>query len=95
MAVDSNNTAARLHIKVTPNARRNEITGFNDGVLYIRIATPPDKGKANKELIAYLSRRLDISRSSVRLLRGHTSRNKVISIGGLDESEVIRRIITR
>ena len=92
MAVHSNDTAARLYIRVTPNASRNEVTRYNDGVLYIRIAAPQDKGRANKELLAYLSQRLDINKSSVRLIRGHTSRNKVIAVNGLEEPEIIRRI---
>jgi len=89
---DNNNTAVRLHVRVTPRAGRNEVTGFSDGVLNIRIAAPPHKGKANQELIAYLSRVLDISKSSLRLLKGHTSHRKVIAVDGLTEPEIIRRI---
>ena len=87
-----NNTLTRLPVRVTPHASRNEITGFKDGVLHIRIAAPPDEGKANTELLAYLGRILDIGRSSLRLLKGHTRRNKVIAVDGLSQAEIIRRI---
>ena len=55
MSANKDSQGIRLAIKVTPNAGRNEITGFKDGVLQVRIAAPPDKGKANKELIDFLS----------------------------------------
>ena len=87
-----NNTLTRLPVRVTPHASRNEITGFKDGVLHIRIAAPPDKGKANTELLAYLGRVLDIGRSSLHLTKGHTRRNKLIAIDGLNQKEVIQRI---
>jgi uncharacterized protein (TIGR00251 family) len=92
LAADDKNTVTWLHVRVTPGAHRNETTGFKDGMLNIRIAAPPDKGKANKELISHLSRVLDISKSSLRLLKGHTSRRKVIAVDGLTEPEIIRRI---
>jgi uncharacterized protein (TIGR00251 family) len=82
----------QLNVKVTPNAARDEITGFTEGVLNVKIAAPPEKGKANKKLIDFLSDRLGVSKSSIRLIRGQTSRRKVIAIDGLSRDEVIRRI---
>ena len=81
-----------LDVKVTPNAARDEITGFAGGVLSVKIAAPPEKGKANKKLIDFLSDKLGVSKSSIRLIRGQTSRRKVIAIDGLSRDEVIRRI---
>jgi len=92
LAGDSNNTGTRLHVRVTPRASRNEISGFTDGVLYVKVVALPDRGKANKELIDYLSRILDISKSSLHLLKGHTSRNKVIAVDGLSLEDIIGRI---
>lgn len=83
---------ARLQLRVTPNARRNELTGYREGVLQVKVAAPPERGKANMELIKHLSGVLGVSKSSLRLLQGHTSRNKVIAVGGLDETEVKQRI---
>jgi uncharacterized protein (TIGR00251 family) len=81
-----------LSVKVTPNASRNEITDFTDGVLQVKVAAPPVKGKANKELIAFLSRTLGVSRSSISIVKGHTSRNKVIAIEGLSREEIMKRL---
>jgi uncharacterized protein len=81
----------RLAVKVTPNAGRNEITGFKDDVLHVRIAAPPDKGKANKELVDFLSEKLGVRKSAIAIIRGLTSRNKVVAITGISQEEIIKR----
>ena len=87
-----NQITTRLSVRATPNAGRNEITGFTDDVLQVKIAAVPEKGKANKELVDYLSRTLGIGKSSIRLIKGQTSRSKVIIIEGLSRDDIIRRI---
>jgi uncharacterized protein (TIGR00251 family) len=81
-----------LSVKVTPNASRNEMTGFTEGVLQLKVAAPPVKGKANRELTAFLSRTLGVSKSSISIVKGHTSRNKVIIIDGLSREEIMKRL---
>jgi uncharacterized protein (TIGR00251 family) len=62
------------------------------GVLQVRVAAPPVKGKANKELTAFLSRALGVSKSSLAIVKGHTSRNKVITVAGLSQQDIINRL---
>jgi uncharacterized protein (TIGR00251 family) len=83
----------RLEVKVTPNAGRNAISGLKDGVLQVKIAAPPDKGKANKELIDFLSERLGVRKSAVTIIRGETGRNKIIDIMGMDREEALKRLL--
>lgn len=75
-----------------PNAASNELAGFSEGVLRVRVAAPPVKGKANKELIAFLAQKLGLSKGDLTILKGHTSRNKVISIASLTREELTRRL---
>ena len=82
----------RITVRVQPGAHRNEIADFVDGVLLVKVAAPPVKDKANKELIAFLSRALGIDKSNLNILKGHTSRNKIIAIEGLSLEEVIKRL---
>jgi len=77
---------------VYPNAASNELAGFSEGVLRVRVAAPPVKGKANKELIAFLAQKLGLSKGDLTILKGHTSRNKVISIASLTREELTRRL---
>jgi uncharacterized protein (TIGR00251 family) len=83
-----------LHLRVYPHAGRNELTGFKDGILQVRVAAPPVKGRANRELTAFLSQALGVSQSSLTIVKGHTSRNKVIAIDGLSREDIINRLST-
>ncbi|MCK4977293.1 MAG: YggU family protein [Anaerolineales bacterium] len=78
----------RIAVKVQPGARKNGITGYSDSVLRVKIAAPPIEGKANKELIAYFSDILDVRKSAITIEKGQTSRNKLISIEGVDEARL-------
>lgn len=81
-----------LAIKVTPNAGHNEIVGFKQDILYLKIAAPPDKGKANKELIDFLADNLGIKKSAVLIVKGQISRHKTIVIEGMDGDEILKRL---
>jgi uncharacterized protein (TIGR00251 family) len=87
------NSNARLTVKVTPNAGRNAIVGFKEGVLLVKVAAPPEKGKANKELIDFLAEKLGIKKSSVLIVKGQTSRFKSIVIEGMSGDEVVKRFM--
>lgn len=73
-----------LTIKVIPNARKNSFEGFHDGAIKMKIKAPPDKGKANDELIAFLAKELDVPKSHISILSGHSSRLKKIQIIGIN-----------
>jgi uncharacterized protein (TIGR00251 family) len=79
-------------VQVRPNSSRNEVLGFRDGVLHIKIAAPPIKGKANQELIAFMSDILGVGRSNLAIEKGITSKRKIIRITGLTQSQVIECI---
>ena len=74
-----------FRVKVSPNASRNEILGWEDSPqgdrhLRIRLQAPPIDGKANKALLAFLSKQLKISKSKITLLKGQSSRIKTLEI---------------
>ena len=76
-----------LAVKVTPRASRTEATGIQpqaDGrtALGIRIVSPPVDGEANDALIAWLARRLGVSRGAITLRSGATGRFKILRIDG-------------
>ena len=81
-----------ITVKVYPNSSRNELAGFVDGVLRVKIAEPPVRDKANRELVVFLSERLGVSKSSITILKGHSSRNKLIAVSGLSQKEVMERL---
>jgi len=83
---------ARVVVQVQPNASQNKILRFEDGVLHLRIAAPPIKGKANQELVKFLSNIFSVSKSSLTIEKGMTSKRKVIVINGLTQNQVMEQI---
>ena len=83
---------AEISVRVHPNAAKNEVVGVTNGVWQVRVSAPPVKGKANKELIAFLSQLLGVGKSSLTILKGHTTSHKVVAIQGLSQGEVMKRL---
>lgn len=73
-----------IKIKAIPNASKTEIVGWENEMLKIRVAAPPEKNEANKELIDFLAKFLKIGKSRIQLLRGLTGRHKTLCIEGID-----------
>jgi uncharacterized protein (TIGR00251 family) len=82
------NDVVKISVKVSPGARKNNITSYSDSVLRVKIAAPPVEDKANKGLIAYLSKMLGVRKSAITIEKGQTSRNKIISIVEIDEARL-------
>lgn len=83
-----------ISVRVHPNAARNEVTGVTDGIYQVKVSAPPVKGKANKELIAFLSRLSGVSKSRIDIIKGHTTRNKLIAIDGLSQEDIMKRLLS-
>lgn len=77
-----------LSVRVHPSAKRNAVTGTHGDALKISLTTAPADGRANAALIAFLAERLGISRRSVELVTGATSRTKILRITGITAVEV-------
>lgn len=75
--------ATRLEVLVQPRASRTELAGVHDGVLRIRVAAPPVDDAANRALIKFVADRLGVSKRSVRIASGGTSRRKVLEVEGM------------
>lgn len=81
-----------IRVRVTPRAKRNEIAGWRDGVLQVRVAAPPVEGRANDAVCKLLAKRLRVPRSSVQVVRGESARDKTIDIEGLTEEDLKRAL---
>jgi len=83
---------ALLPVRVTPGASRDALLGWQGDVLRLSVAAPAQRGKANEAALRLLSAGLGLPRERLRIVRGQTSRQKVIAIQGLDEAEVRARL---
>jgi uncharacterized protein (TIGR00251 family) len=79
----------RLRVRVSPGARRTEIVGRYGRAWKIRVAAPPDRGRANDAVLRMLAERLGVP---VTLVSGHTARDKVVELHGLAPDEADRRL---
>ena len=73
-----------ISLYIQPNASKNEICGEHNGLLKIRIKSPATDNLANKELIKFLSKYLNIKQRQVTIVRGFNSRCKTIEFDIVD-----------
>lgn len=81
-----------LAVKVQPRAPRNEIAGPLGEALKVKVTAPPVDSAANEALVKFLAERLDCPRNAVQLVRGQTSRHKVLRLLGLTAEDVAKRL---
>jgi uncharacterized protein len=80
-----------LRVRLQPRAKREEIVGPRDGALVVRVTAPPVDGRANAALCKLLGRVLGVPPSTVAVVRGGTSRDKLVRVDGLDDATLRRR----
>jgi uncharacterized protein (TIGR00251 family) len=90
MSVQSDGVS--LSVKLQPRASANEIGEPLGNELRIKVTAPPVDAKANEALVRLLAERLDCARSQVKLVRGHTSRHKVVKLHGLTAEAVLKHL---
>ncbi|MFI5090221.1 MAG: DUF167 domain-containing protein [Terriglobales bacterium] len=83
---------ATFAVRVQPRARKNAIVGELGNALKLALTAPPVEGRANEACIEFLAELLKVSRSSITIAAGETSRNKVICIAGMSAGELRRRL---
>jgi uncharacterized protein (TIGR00251 family) len=73
-----------LHLKAKPNARQNSLQRLADGTLQVRIKAPAQDGKANEEIVKFLSEFFDLPKSAIRVVTGHGAPFKKIEVNAED-----------
>ena len=58
----------------------------------VRVAAPAESGKANDALVRLLAERLGLPKTGVELVSGHTRRDKIVELSGIDDAEAQRRL---
>jgi uncharacterized protein (TIGR00251 family) len=81
-----------IRVRVTPRAARDEIGGWQDGRLIVRLRAPPVEGRANGALVRLLAERLDVAQAAIQIVGGATARSKRIRVEGLTPTELQRRL---
>lgn len=92
LEITQQNDAVVLTVKVVPGSSKTAIAGKLDNVLKVKVAAPPEKGKANTALTAFFADRLGTKKKAVTVISGTTSTIKQLRIDGAKVSEVRDRI---
>ena len=82
--------STRLKLRVSPGARRPGIAGRHGDAWKIRVAEPPEDGRANEAVLDLLARTLDLPRSRFALVSGHSSREKIVVLDGVEQAQTER-----
>jgi uncharacterized protein len=85
-------TGVTFAVKVHPRARHNAITGVIGDALKLALTAPPVDGKANQAVMEFFADLFAISRSSVTIASGETSRNKVIHVSGIRAEQARQKL---
>ncbi len=91
MGKEKEGVSTILRVIVQPKASEDRVVGFQGGALKVKVTSPPTGGKANQKLIEILAERLNrlnIRRSNIEIIQGHTSRNKVLRIWNVNPNQV-------
>ncbi|OHB65216.1 MAG: hypothetical protein A2Y76_06060 [Planctomycetes bacterium RBG_13_60_9] len=78
--------------KVVPGSSRTTVSGILDDMIKIRVAAPPEKGKANQCLIAFLAKQLGVRKNAIEIISGHTSPVKQVQIAGISAADLLRKL---
>lgn len=73
-----------VEVRVQPRSSRLAMEVLDGGVLKVRLTAPPAEGEANAQLVEFLAREFGVPKSSVRITRGASSRNKSVEIEGVE-----------
>ena len=84
--------STRVRLRVSPGARRTELVGRHGEGWKVRVAAPPEGGRANDAVLDLLARELSLPRRSLSIVSGQTAREKIVRMDGIDRAETERRL---
>jgi len=85
-----------IQVHLQPGAKENALVGWmGDGTLKIRIKAKPVEGKANNELVKFLSDELNVPKDQIEITTGAKSRKKLLKIHGMDREAFNRMMVEK
>jgi uncharacterized protein (TIGR00251 family) len=86
---------ADIAVRLQPRAKRSEVVGERGGAIVIRVTAPPVDGKANAALCQFMAKAVSVPVSAVEVVRGQTSRDKLVRVTGASEDQVRAALLKR
>jgi uncharacterized protein (TIGR00251 family) len=91
-AVTVREGAVRFAVRVQPRASREAVVGVQEGALRVAVTAPPVEGEANAAVIAFLAKKLGVSKRDVSIVQGETGRSKVLEVRGVS-ADAVRALV--
>jgi hypothetical protein len=90
--IEATEGGVRLRLTIQPRASRTEVAGLHGALLRVRLSAPPVDGAANEELVRFLAKVLGVPTRMVEVTAGHASRQKTVTVAGLDPAAAARAL---
>jgi uncharacterized protein len=84
--------STRLRLRVSPGAKNAQVVGRYGEAWKVRVAAPPEGGRANDAVIRLLADTLSLPRDAVTLVSGHAAQDKIVQLAGLDVIQIEQRL---
>jgi uncharacterized protein len=78
--------------KIVPGSSKTAICGLLDDMLKVKIAAPPEKGKANVELVGFLAKQLGVKKNAISVISGKTNPVKEIEVLGINGETLVEKL---
>lgn len=78
--------------KVVAGSSRTAVCGLLEGMLKVKVAAAPEKGKANRCLVDFLAKQLGVKRNAVKIISGQSKPIKQVEVSGITDEELLRKL---
>ena len=92
LAIQEVNGGVVFKVKAVPGSSRTTVGGLLDGMLKVKIAAPPEKGKANQCLIEFLAKKLGTKKNAISIITGQTNPIKQVQVMGMSGQTLLKKL---
>ncbi len=92
LTIKSTERGVSFELRVIPGAKADCVMGYLEGALKVRVAAPPERGKANKSVANLLAEMLNVPKRDITITFGETSQNKTVEIANITSDEIVERL---
>ena len=92
LAVEEIDNSVVFKVKVVPGSSKTAVCGLLDDMLKIKVSAAPEKGKANKCLLDFLSKQLGLKKNAVSIISGKTSAVKGVRVMGISVEQLSKKL---
>ena len=92
LAIQESANGVVFAAKIVPGSSRTAVSGILDNMIKVRVAAPPEKGKANQCLVAFLAKRLGVKKNAIDIIAGQTGPVKQVRVMQMSAAKLLDRL---